>query len=736
MKIITAMILVLCLANINSNTAYAQDTDKHLEWSSSLQGNVTIRYLEHDSLGNEYVLGTFSGALSFPNDTTVATLTSNGSQDVFIVKMDAIGNLIWAKNIGGTSTEFPTGLDVDDSMNVYFTGNFTYTMDADPNAGVYTLPDPSSNSSFIIKLDINGDFSWANSFGNTGAARVNDLVISSNNKLFIVGRYAGTATVRSSWPDIVVDTSNGSYDGFVASFETSSGLFNWSQHYGSTFFDEFKEVQLDDQGNICIQGLTQGSYDLDPDSGGVMINATTRDLLICKIDTTGSLFWGFSIDHSVGTETITAEQYSHGYTAVLMRMSGGGNAAFPMDTGIYQYPLITTSSNFILGKVNNASGTFDWIRPMELGNAYFIGIDLDHKDNIYLYGDLSDDWADLDPGNGIFSIDSSEVRGFVSKLDKTGSFINAYVWKNRLNAMDVNLETLYTGVYIHNAFDADASYNETTIPYSTNMFVLLKHGPCLSSSYDSITVCDSYEKFLGGSYTVDGSYIDTLINTNGCDSMLSFDLTVLHSSFDSLIIESCIEYTSPSGNYIRDYSGIFYDTITNVVGCDSVLKIDLTIKPVEMGIGIDGSTLITEYEGDTYQWLDCEDGLSPIINATEAQFDPPSTGEYAVQIEQDGCIDTSLCYASVVINSINEDLNNSLLQVYPNPSNGTIFLSFNQDQPNVELQIKSLDGRILFSKSGFYSNKQALDVQLPKGIYLLMIKMDNGKMGVEKIIIN
>ncbi|MGC9362755.1 MAG: SBBP repeat-containing protein, partial [Candidatus Syntrophosphaera sp.] len=76
-----------------------------------------------DSSGNSYVTGFFEGTASFG----ATTLTSSGGRDIFISKHDSDGNFLWVMNAGGLLYDHGYGIAVDSSGNIYVTGVFTGT---------------------------------------------------------------------------------------------------------------------------------------------------------------------------------------------------------------------------------------------------------------------------------------------------------------------------------------------------------------------------------------------------------------------------------------------------------------------------------------------------------------------------------------------------------------------------------------------------------------------------------
>lgn len=103
--------------------------------------------------------------------------------------------------------------------------------------------------------------------------------------------------------------------------------------------------------------------------------------------------------------------------------------------------------------------------------------------------------------------------------------------------------------------------------------------PCVNTTSNiNVTTCNEYTSPSGiYTYYASGTYADTIDNVGGCDSIISIQLTVNNNSIDTIIVESCDEYNSPSGIYTWTNSGIYQDTIPNYLGCDSTIFINLTI---------------------------------------------------------------------------------------------------------------------------------------------------------------
>ncbi|MCH8890811.1 MAG: hypothetical protein IH827_07025, partial [Myxococcales bacterium] len=92
-----------------------------------------------DAAGNVYTTGFFLGTADFDPGPGTFNLTSAGSVDVFVQKLDTAGNPVWAVGMGGTGTDQGLGVAVDGAGNVYTSGFFQGTADFDPGPGTFNL---------------------------------------------------------------------------------------------------------------------------------------------------------------------------------------------------------------------------------------------------------------------------------------------------------------------------------------------------------------------------------------------------------------------------------------------------------------------------------------------------------------------------------------------------------------------------------------------------------------------
>ncbi len=171
-----------------------------------------------DDDGNVYSSGYFNLSGDFDPGAGVHTLTSNGAYDVFVSKLDAAGNFLWAKNIGGGSFDGCYGMALTDA-GVYTIGHLIGTGDFDPGPGTFNLT-ATINGTFISLLDPAGNFGWA---GLMGASASYYGVLGSNHaqSIYAAGDFAGTGDFDPGTGTLNL-TANDSNDVYVLRLDEST----------------------------------------------------------------------------------------------------------------------------------------------------------------------------------------------------------------------------------------------------------------------------------------------------------------------------------------------------------------------------------------------------------------------------------------------------------------------------------------------------------------------------------
>ena len=121
-----------------------------------------------DASGYVYVAGFFEDTADFdpgPGVFNIYAATTWQDMDIFILKLDPVGNFVWAKQFGGDGGQYGCLLALDNLGNVYSTGHYNGPTDFDPGPGTYNLTTAGEGDIFISKLDASGNFAWAIQMG-------------------------------------------------------------------------------------------------------------------------------------------------------------------------------------------------------------------------------------------------------------------------------------------------------------------------------------------------------------------------------------------------------------------------------------------------------------------------------------------------------------------------------------------------------------------------------------------
>jgi len=143
-----------------------QDNQGNILWAKNFNqtGYINVEKIITDASNNVYIIGSFNDTVEFGDNVFT---NSDQKSDFFVVKLDPLGETIWAKHfeiINSTSSDsYVRDFTIDETGNIYITGIFRGTL----KAGTTTLTAPNINDRnlFIIKTDNLGNTLWGKSFG-------------------------------------------------------------------------------------------------------------------------------------------------------------------------------------------------------------------------------------------------------------------------------------------------------------------------------------------------------------------------------------------------------------------------------------------------------------------------------------------------------------------------------------------------------------------------------------------
>ncbi len=324
--------------NTNGNFVWA----KNIGSTASSITSEDIGYdIKVDNWGNIYTIGSFALTADFDPGPGTVTLNAGPYCDIFILKLNANGDYVYAKNIGGFNYCIGRSIAIDALGNLYATGSFSDTVDFDPGAGIFNLIAPRSNQFvasdpdiFILKLDSSGNFIWAQNFGSIKEDIGQTIHVDDNGNVYTAGIFE--QTVDFQWGTNTFNLTVSLYEDMFVLKSDSSGNFIWAkQIHSSSFYDGVNGITADTAGNVYVTGSFAGTVDLDPgiDSFFVSTPSSSSDIFILKLDANGNFLWGNSAG---GTATDVGEQILLDATGNIFTVgSFTGTTDFDFNSGSY-----------------------------------------------------------------------------------------------------------------------------------------------------------------------------------------------------------------------------------------------------------------------------------------------------------------------------------------------------------------------------------------------------------------
>lgn len=430
-------ILSTAVANEQESFVIKLTSNRDVVWVKSLNNRNYSQPVEisSDGLGNIYVTGGFIGTVDFDPGVGIFSMTSTGDIDMFITKLTTDGNFVWAKRLAATTTS-TTFLKTNtifvrsvasDGNGVYTTGNFSGTVDFDPNVGTQfrsSAGAASFSDIFISKLDVNGNFSWAYRLGRTSATDAGRAIeVDAAGNVYSAGTFSGTVDF-----DPGAGTANliggGATDLYIHKL-SNTGIFQWAQTVGGVGVEIPYALALDDSGNPHLAGtfgtvISNQTVDFDAGAGISNLASNQGILFILKLTPAGGFTWAKNFGGTFGVEPsdITVDAAGN----VLMIGAGQGLSSYnpDFDPGAGVYLLKSNVNRDIFVTQLDVSGNFSWAYNMastglSSNNTEGFSIVTDTDGSIYTSGSISHS-SDLNPGHCTYPIFDEDGGSFIQKI--------------------------------------------------------------------------------------------------------------------------------------------------------------------------------------------------------------------------------------------------------------------------------------------------------------------------------
>jgi hypothetical protein len=273
-----AFVSVIVILLFCNNSVNAQAPEFIWAKGAGGTGNDYGYDITSDGSGNIIVTGRFAGTATF--DTF--TLNSGDGYALFVANYDASGNVLWAKQTGGSGSVKGYGITTDAPGNIIVTG----CLQGSVTFGSNELTSAGSGDIFIAKYDPSGNVLWAKQHGSAGGWDEGwDVVTDRSGNIIITGYFIHRVTFDS----IELNSMGGNPDAFLVKYDPSGNVL-WAKGYGGTGRELPSNITIDENNNILITGWFSdwtkfGDHIRNNTTGG------KYDIFIVKFDAAGEVIW-------------------------------------------------------------------------------------------------------------------------------------------------------------------------------------------------------------------------------------------------------------------------------------------------------------------------------------------------------------------------------------------------------------------------------------------------------------
>ena len=397
------------------------DPNGNFLWAKSFTNRNNQLYTAN-SIGNSIelttnndviVTGYFRDTVDFDPGVGVYELIADSLTDMFVLKLDANGNFLWVKTIGGNDNDQGTAIKSDQQGNVYVTGEFRSVVDFDPGSGQHLLYSNFANGGyyytdvFILKLDGSGNFLWANNIGgNSSVANVfaSSMDLDAAQNIYFTGHMLGLVDFDPGPATQILGTPG--LDNIYVCKLTNSGNLAWAKAISASGSNDIAVNRKN--GNVYVTGDFTGTVDFDPGSGYVPYTSAPgfKNIFIWKLDPLGNYKWSGIIGGILSSGTGNALKIDDGGN-LFVGGHFGGSPDFDPGPGTQAVGSAGNTDLFVCRF--DTADNFLWVRTLgttwpesikrigldKYGAVYSVGL---YTSNTFNAG------LDFDPGPGQYML--------------------------------------------------------------------------------------------------------------------------------------------------------------------------------------------------------------------------------------------------------------------------------------------------------------------------------------------
>ena len=230
-------------------------------------------------------------------------------------------------------------------------------------------------------------------------------------------------------------------------------------------------------------------------------------------------------------------------------------------------------------------------------------------------------------------------------------------------------------------------------------------------------------------YVIDISTGNLISNTIITENVNNIEYFTCSQTSSTDVIISCNSYTWIDGNtYTSSNNSATFNIIGGSAnGCDSIVTLDLTINSVsDITTTTSGTTISATNIVATYQWLDCDYSNATVNGETGQSYNTTMNGSYAVELSENGCLDTSACVAIITVGIVENSFEHKLT-VYPNPTSGNFSIDLGAIYESSTVSMTDISCKFIDSETISKSQVLNLNIKEPAGIYIVSIQAGDKK---------
>lgn len=568
---------IVCFQINNYDPAKTIIIDPKLEWSTYYGGNnLDDGRTNIDKYGRIYLYGTTSSNTNISYNGFQNSFTS-GTQ-IFLVKFDSKGNRLWGTYYGAKSSSSASAMHQDGS--IILVGAINDTASTYSHNGFQNTYGGGSQDGFFVKFDTSGLRLWASFFGGTGADAVSDIKIDSNDHIYIAGTTTSSnAIAQNAYQDTIYvkyhpTTGFQIANNFIARLN-ANGTKAWSSYFGLNGYSPSIAIRGSE---LVFSNTYIDTHLLFTDYSNLYY--TGQPLLMAKFS---ALNGNRLVSKSIALNLTNFSTFT--YRAMFLHknsiyaLCGIGSPFAPMlSTGFKR--TASGASDVLIFRLDT---NFNIVWSSYLGGNFpdiATSMSFDKRDNYYITGATSSTTGIN--FRGIKSTLPGTQSSFVYKVSAKDSLIwSSYVGGNNITNLVSIIADKSDNIYLsgNTSSNSGLAYQGHQNTFGGNYDAFLMKISC--NQYDTIrdTIClgDSLQ-YRNKYYSKEGFYTDSLLTWDLCDSFITLHLTVLRKDTTYLYDTICSGSSYVWNGVNRTASGVYRDTLVNNVGCDSFLILNLLLR--------------------------------------------------------------------------------------------------------------------------------------------------------------